>query len=95
MQRHAARAADRLVPPLRGQPGRVLGVAGLVQDGVEPGQEVRFVVAGGDADVARRAAGEGMVADIEPAAVEIEAERRHEPAAERLLPAGRERSLDP
>ena len=74
MEAHAARLADRLVAPGRGQAALVERMAGLVQHAHQRAAEIAFVVARGDAHIVGRAAAEGMQADIEPAMVEIEAE---------------------
>ena len=59
----------------------------------QAGGEIGLVVARRDADVVGRAAAKGMQADIEPPVVEIEAQRLHQPDAERLLPVYRERAF--
>jgi hypothetical protein len=78
VQGHAARAAHGLVQPLAGEVLLVLGVPGLVQDAHQRLGEVVLVVAGGDADVAGDAAAEGVVADIETAVIEVEADPLHQ-----------------
>ena len=73
----------------------VEGVAGLVQDAHQRGGDVVLAVAGGDADVGRRAAAERMGALVEPAALEVEPGTGHELAGEHLLPVGREGARGP
>ena len=78
VQHHAARIADRLAAPVARQAGLVERVAGLVQHAHQGAGEVGLVVARGDAHVVGGAAGEGMRRDVEPAVMEVEAQRaRH------------------
>jgi hypothetical protein len=93
VQPHAARAAGGLVQPLGRQVLLVLGVAGLVQHGHEGLGEVGFVVAGGDAHVARHPAAERVVADVQPPAVEVEPDPLHDRQPQPALPLDRERPL--
>ena len=65
-------------------------MAGLVQDRHQAGRGVRLVVARGHADVVGHAAAERVQALIEAALGEVEAERAHQPLAERLLRGRRE-----
>ena len=91
MDRDAARLADRLAAPGPGQARLVERVAGLVQHAHQGRDDLVLAVAGGDADVGGRAAAERVRALVEPAGLEVEAEPRHQRAAELLLPRGRER----
>ena len=68
-------------------------MAGLVQDRHQAGRGVRLVVARGHADVVGHAAAERVQALVQAALVEVEAERLHQPLAERLLRGRRKVSL--
>ena len=72
LERHAAVAPDRLVAPVLRQAEVVHRVPGLVQRAEQAREHVIGIEARGDADVARAALGEGMLALIEAAAVERE-----------------------
>src|SRR6266481_3888681 len=93
MDRHTARIADRLAAPSGRQAALVKRMPGLVQDAHERAAEVTVLIASGDAHIVRRAAAEGMKADIEPAVFEIEAELPHQPDAAGALPLDRERAV--
>ena len=72
LEREAAIAAHRLVAPLERQSQVVHGVSGLVNGAEQTGERIIGVEARGDADVARYAFGEGMLALIEPPPIEWE-----------------------
>ena len=90
VDRERARAADRLAAPGLGQASVVERMAGLVQDRHQARGGIALVVAGGHADVVGHAAAERMRALVQPAVVEIEAERCHQALTQRLLAGGRE-----
>ena len=72
MHRHAARPADRLQSPVRGQAALVKCMAGFVQYAHERREKIGLVIACGHADVFRHPATEGVQGHVEPAAGEIE-----------------------
>ncbi len=90
LQRHAAIAPHRLVRPLARNPQVVQRMTGLVHRGQQPGEDVARIQARGDADVARHAFGERMLALVEPPAVEGKPHRLHDFRDEALLLARRE-----
>ena len=65
-------------------------MAGLVQGAEQAGEQVVGVESRGDADVAGHAFGEGMLALVQPAAIEREADGLHDLHGQRALLAGGE-----
>src|SRR5262245_37472776 len=92
MHRHAARLSDRLQTPAERQLPLIERMAGFMDDPHQRIDELVLVIAGGDADVVRRAAAERMQAGIEPAMIEVEAEGRHDALPQRFLLLDRERT---
>ena len=93
MDVHAACRAHRRQAPVLGQAALVKGMAGFMQDAHQAGGEIVFVVASGDAEIIRGAAGKRVRRDIQPAAFEIKAEGRHEAHANLALGCERERAF--
>ena len=79
------RLAERLAAPGLRQALFVERVAAFVDRAHQALREVVGRIAGRDAHVALRAAGEGMGRDVEPAVVEVVGERRQNGSPERLL----------
>ena len=94
MHRHAERPADRLTAPGLGQTIFIERMARFMQHAHQGGGDFRLVVACGDAHIVRRAAAKRMLAFIETAVIEVEAERRHQSLSERFLLHRRKGSLD-
>ena len=78
MQAHAARLADRLMAPFGGQAALVKRMAGLMQNGHDGRAKIAFVVARGDAHILGHAAAKRVMALVQPAMREIEAEALHQ-----------------
>ena len=78
LDRHAAVASDGLIAPLARQAEVVHRMPGLVQRTEHAGEQILGVVARGDADIARHAFGERMLAVVDAPAVERKAEGLHQ-----------------
>ncbi|CCK02555.1 hypothetical protein BN129_1110 [Cronobacter sakazakii 701] len=88
-----ARQRHRLARPFARQVLLITGMAGFVDHAKQRAEEFIFVIAGGDAHIFRHAAAERVRADIQPAAVEIKAEKAHRLKAQLALLRHRERPL--
>ena len=89
LERHAAVAANRLIAPLLRQTQVIHGVPGLVQCAQESGEHVVGIETRGDPDVAGTAFGKGVLALVEPSAIEREADGLHHLDHQCALLAGR------
>ena len=93
MDVHATGFADRLAAPLFRQVLLIQSVAGFMQDAHQASGKICFVIAGGDAQIIRRATGKRMQANIKPALAEIKSELGHQLLTEDALLHFRKRAL--
>ena len=92
MHAHATRESDRTMPKGRREAALVERMAGLVDDGHETAQEVGLVPAGRDPHVFGHPAAERVVARVESAMREVEAQVAHDPFGEPVLGVRRKRA---
>ena len=89
LERHTAIAPYRLVAPCLRQAEVVHRVSGFVHRAQQPRKRIGAVEARGDADVARHALGEWVLALVDAAAIEWKSDRPHHLDHQRALLAGR------